>query len=217
MALKIYRQSPSAEMTPEKRFGELLRHPHLVDIIEAGQADGRQFLALEWVAGGTLADVMERAPLSPRAVADLGVQLSEALAHLHSRGLLHRDVKPHNVMFTAEGIAKLSDLGLAVRLDEQVEGDDRGAPGFRSPEHETGQILDGSADVWSLGATLYCALTGERRWQAHDVGDSAELYLQVSSGCAATPALRDILVSMVAPLASDRPTATEARNLSTNS
>ena len=114
VALKLFLRSGAYPLRPEHRFRGLLGHPHLVEIYEVGRHEEQDFLALEWVGGGSLEDVISRSPLPARAVVDLGLQLADALAHLHERGLVHRDVKPMNVLLTRSGTAKLSDLGLSL-------------------------------------------------------------------------------------------------------
>jgi serine/threonine protein kinase len=143
-----------------------LQHPNIVQIYEIGEQEGSPFLALEFVEGGSLADRLDGTPLPPRRVGELVLVLAQAVQHAHARGILHRDLKPANVLLTQDGTPKLTDFGLAKRLDvergETGTGDILGTPCYMPPEQATGQIHDlgPAADVYALGAILYELLTG---------------------------------------------------------
>ncbi len=185
VALKMILAGQFASEAQRQRFrreAELaarVHHPNIVQIYEVGLVDGRPFLALEYVEGGTLADRQERRPLNPRASAQLVEVLARAVHHAHQKGIVHRDLKPSNVLLEesaaapsgtesvavdpAEGpyvVPKITDFGLA-RSSEPVAGLTEsgmvvGTPSYISPEQARGaKELGPAADIYSLGAILY--------------------------------------------------------------
>jgi hypothetical protein len=150
-----------------------LQHPNIVQIHEVGEADGRPFFALEYVAGGSLAERLAGQPLPPRDAARLVAALAEAMHLAHSHNLVHRDLKPANVLLagavdTPVGRCqpKVTDFGLVRQLDadsgQTVEGVVMGTPGYMAPEQAEGRARSAgpAADVYALGAILYECLTG---------------------------------------------------------
>jgi serine/threonine-protein kinase len=148
----------------EARTLALLAHPGIVTVIDRGEADGRPFIVCELVDGR---DLHERISLEGRLpIAEalaIAVQVASALAYAHGRGVIHRDVKPHNVLLTADGHAKLTDFGIA-RVDDAPAltnpGRVLGTGDYVAPEQAQGHALDGRADIYALGALLYHCLTG---------------------------------------------------------
>ena len=146
-----------------------LCHRNLVMALDAGHAGVWHFYAMEFVNGKSLARrVFEEGALSPREAVSLVRQTAEALAHAHDHGIIHRDVKPGNVMVTKQGVAKLCDLGLAkMREFDETEmyesGKTVGSRRYMAPEQVRGERdIDGRADIYALGLTLFYALTAER-------------------------------------------------------
>ncbi|MCA8924977.1 MAG: serine/threonine protein kinase, partial [Planctomycetes bacterium] len=145
-----------------------LQHPNVVPIRDFGEAEGRPYLVMQLVDGKSLDDLVEaRGPLPPSMVAEVGMKLASALAAAHELGILHRDVKPDNVLLRADGEVVLGDFGLAkdVALEQSqltVEGGFLGTPGYVAPEQAMGEAerVGPATDVYGLGATLYYALTG---------------------------------------------------------
>jgi tRNA A-37 threonylcarbamoyl transferase component Bud32 len=142
-----------------------LQHPHIVQIHEVGEHDGLPFLALEYVAGGSLAQQLGGGPLLPRAAAALLELLARAVDFAHEHGVVHRDLKPANVLFAPDGTPKITDFGLAKhqRPDLTATGVVLGTPGYMAPEQAAGkgkQVVGPPADVYALGAILYECLTG---------------------------------------------------------
>ena len=144
-----------------------LEHPHVVRVFDVGQVQGHVWLALELVEGRTLEErVRAEGPLPARIAADLIRRLALGLQHAHEQAVLHRDVKPSNVILDPRGEPRLVDFGLALDLEAHtrlsVEGAALGTPGFWAPELAAGQLtrLGPTTDVYGLGATLYWALTG---------------------------------------------------------
>jgi len=143
-----------------------LRHPNIVHIYEIGEVDGLPFLSLELLEGGTLEDRLAGDPQPGRSAAELMATLARAIEIAHNAGIIHRDLKPSNVLFTGDGIPKITDFGLAKRLESdsrQTEsGQIMGTPCYMSPEQAMGHTRDVGppADIYSLGAILYEMLTG---------------------------------------------------------
>ncbi|MGE0712706.1 MAG: protein kinase [Planctomycetota bacterium] len=151
----------------EARTASRLQHRNVVRIHDVGQEGGNPYLVMELVRGGSLRERLERqGPLAPRDAALLCARLARALAYAHEQAVLHRDLKPHNVLLDAEGEPVLTDFGLA--KDVGADGVTRtgqvmGTPAYMPPEQAGGERerVDRRADVYSLGATLYHALTGQ--------------------------------------------------------
>jgi tetratricopeptide (TPR) repeat protein len=162
----------------EAKALERLAHPNVVKILDAGEERGRPWIAVELVPGGSLEARLERlGPLPPAAAAQAALGVARALAHAHAQGVLHRDVKPGNVLLAANGEVKLGDFGLAgfhadlglSRLTRS--GALAGSPGWWAPEQATGdqERIGPATDVYGLGATLYAALTGRPPIEAASV------------------------------------------------
>ncbi len=142
-----------------------LQHPNIVQIHEVAEYDGMPCLALELVEGGTLADRLDHKPIPPREAAALLRTLAHAMQAAHAAGVVHRDLKPANVLLTADGTLKVTDFGLAKKLDASagptLSGQVMGTPDYMAPEQTGGTKEVGPpADIWALGAILYECLTG---------------------------------------------------------
>jgi eukaryotic-like serine/threonine-protein kinase len=166
----------------EARTLALLAHPGIVTVIDRGETDGRPFIVCELVDGRDLHErISLEGPLPiPEALA-VAVQVASALAYAHERGVIHRDVKPHNVLLTADGHAKLTDFGIA-RVDDAPAltnpGRVLGTGDYVAPEQAQGQPLDGRADIYSLGALLYHCLTGIPPYRGSSFVEIAEQHLR---------------------------------------
>jgi eukaryotic-like serine/threonine-protein kinase len=188
VAVKVLRGGAGASREDVERFlrearsAARLRHPGIVAIHATGQApDGSPFLVEEFVNGSTLATSIKEGPLDPRRAAEIVAGLADALAYAHTHGVVHRDVKPSNIMLDLEGRPHLMDFGLAKRETDEppetVEGQVLGTPAYMSPEQARGESrrVDGRSDVYSLGVVLYELITGERPFR----GNRRMLLLQV--------------------------------------
>src|SRR5215207_6020576 len=158
----------------EGKAAARLSHNNIVQAIDVGSTpDAYHFFVMEYVEGKTLYDIMQPAPVGegraftePEAL-DVMIQIADALHHAHQRGLIHRDVKPKNILLTPQGVAKLTDLGLARATDdkdaaESEAGKAYGTPYYISPEQIRGDVdIDFRADIYSLGATMYHLVTGK--------------------------------------------------------
>jgi len=163
----------------EGRAAARLSHNNIVQAYDVGYSpEGFHFFVMEYVEGKTLYDVMQPPPVgegrafTEAEALDIMIQITDALAHAHDRGLIHRDVKPKNILLTPRGVAKLTDLGLARDLDdkqaaESEAGKAYGTPYYISPEQIRGDVdIDFRADIYSLGATLYHMVTGRPPFEA---------------------------------------------------
>jgi predicted Ser/Thr protein kinase len=149
----------------EARSVAQLSHPNIVTVIDRGEEDGKQFIVFEVIEGENLKELVERGgPLPVRRALELGLQVGGALAFAHGQGLVHRDVKPQNVLLNDEGRAKVTDFGIARVLDAvgQTEtGTVLGTSHYIAPEQARGEQIDAQTDIYSFGVVLYELLTGE--------------------------------------------------------
>jgi tetratricopeptide (TPR) repeat protein len=149
-----------------------LQHPNIVQIFEIGEQNGLPFISLELVSGGSLDKKLAGNPQDPRAAAALVRTLAQAIHAAHQAGVIHRDLKPANVLLARDGAPKITDFGLAKRLDEAVSQTQSGAvmgtPSYMAPEQAAGKTKDvgAPADVYALGAILYEMLTGNPPFKA---------------------------------------------------
>jgi hypothetical protein len=178
VALKLVAPSLALDERFRERFAresELvmsLEHPNVVPIYDAGEVDGRVYLAMRLVDGTDLGSLLgAEGALEPRRAVAICRQVAGALDAAHRRGLVHRDVKPSNVLLDRDEHVYLADFGLTRRFDDEtaVRGEDRsiGTPAYLAPEQLEGVSVDGRADVYSLGCLLYECLTGERVFRGH--------------------------------------------------
>ncbi len=175
VALKMIRAIEHAGPTDRLRFQieteavARLQHPHIAQLYEAGEVRGQPFFSLEFCDGGTLAQEWKRQRPSPREAAGLIETLARAMHYAHLRGVVHRDLKPGNVLLAGtERVAKITDFGLAKRIDAEARdvsqsGAIMGTASYMAPEQAAGKVHDTgpAADVYGLGALLYECLTGQ--------------------------------------------------------
>lgn len=163
----------------EGRAAARLSHNNIVQAIDVGSSPkGYHYFVMEMIEGKTLYDMMAPPPhgdghkFSEAEALEITIQMADALAHSHQRGLIHRDVKPKNILMTPEGVAKLTDMGLARAQDdreaaESEAGKAYGTPYYISPEQIRGDVdIDHRADIYSLGATMYHLVTGRPPFEA---------------------------------------------------
>jgi eukaryotic-like serine/threonine-protein kinase len=178
VAIKLVREELTADPTSrerllrEARAAAGLQHPNTVAVHDVGEQDGQAYIVLELVEGGTLADrVRERGRLPAAEVVAIGGAVLAALQAAHERGLVHRDVKPANVLLPAAGGVKLADFGIAKALDAvtpdlTATGQVLGTPRYLAPEQVAGRPATPASDLYSLGAVLYECLAGEPPFDA---------------------------------------------------
>jgi serine/threonine-protein kinase len=185
-ALKILRRELSGDETFRRRFereGRIaaqLDHPHLVEVVDAGEANGLQYLASRFVDGETLADRLRRdGPLPRSELVRLAAELGTGLDTLHEAGLVHRDVKPSNVMLGADGAA-LTDFGLARGLADSVltaPGRVVGTLDYLAPEVIRGETAGPAADIYALGCLLYECVCGRPPFGSKPFAEAAAAHL----------------------------------------
>src|SRR5436309_9999277 len=183
VALKILPADVAAHQDRMRRFvqeakaASALNHPNIITIHEIDQSDSSHFIATEFIDGQTLRERMQGAPMKLGEVLDVATQIAGALAAAHAAGIVHRDVKPENVMLRRDDIVKVLDFGLAKLTQPSAPAIDTEAatkplvhtePGtvmgtvaYMSPEQVRGLDLDARTDIWSLGVTLYEMLAGQ--------------------------------------------------------
>jgi serine/threonine-protein kinase len=182
----------------ESELAASLDHPNIVPIYAAGEADERLFIAMRYVEGNDLNELLRDGPLSPVRTIELCAQVADALDFAHERGLVHRDVKPSNVLLDARGHVYLADFGLTKRLAEPrpVEPGLFGTIDYIAPEQIRGEEVDGRADVYSLGCLLCECLTGEPPF--HRATDAAALFAHLEEEPPAPPGLEQVIPKALA-------------------
>lgn len=172
VAIKMMLNGSHAGLHEKARFRDeaeavaRLQHPNIVQIYEVGEADGHPYCALEYVEGSTLAKKLDGKPMPSREAAILIETLARAMFLAHGRNIVHRDLKPANILLSADGTPKISDFGLARRMDrdngDTLAGVLVGTPSYMAPCQASGHAHEAgpAADIYSLGAILYDCLTG---------------------------------------------------------
>jgi eukaryotic-like serine/threonine-protein kinase len=171
VAIKLMNREVASDSDQLERFRREARavaqlsHPHVVGVIDAGEDEGRPYIVFEYVEGETLKERIRRLGRLPinEAVA-YAIEITRALGAAHARHIVHRDVKPQNVLIDEEGSAKVTDFGIARTLDEEgltADGRVLGTTDYVSPEQALGQPVTGQSDLYSVGVVLYEMLTGE--------------------------------------------------------
>jgi serine/threonine protein kinase/Tfp pilus assembly protein PilF len=165
-------QSELARFLTEAESVAQLHHPNIVQIYEMGRHDGLPYFTLEYMEGGSLADRVKEHPLPAREAARIVEAMARAMAYAHERGIIHRDLKPDNVLFAADGTPKITDFGLAKKIEGGSgmthTGAIMGTPSYMAPEQADGRTknVGPAADIYSLGAVLYRLITGRPPFQA---------------------------------------------------
>lgn len=158
----------------EARAAATLDHPHICSVFEVGEADGRSFIVMQYIEGTTLEARIKSKPLELKESLTIATQIADALAEAHSHGIIHRDIKPGNIMITSRGQAKVLDFGLARVIPRAVQGEAEtqsllttpgtimGTMPYMSPEQVRGEVLDGRSDIFSFAVMLYEMLSGRK-------------------------------------------------------
>ena len=158
----------------EGRLTALLEHPNILRVYDAGEHEGAYYLAMAYIDGQTLEELMREDEFPESLALDISRQICEALAYAHDRGVVHRDVKPSNIIVDGRGRAILTDFGVARLLDSPtmtLPGMQIGTPFYMSPEQVRGEPVDGRTDIYSLGVVLYQMLSGDLPFPMADVDD----------------------------------------------
>ncbi|HOX05101.1 MAG TPA: protein kinase [Planctomycetota bacterium] len=169
----------------EARAAGKLNHPNVIHVHDVSRAGGRNFFSMEFVDGPSVKKLLKQSGRLPVGKCmEIIVQAAKALEFAHENGIIHRDVKPDNIMLTSEGIVKIADLGIAKSFEEedpaQQPGKRRvlGTPHYMAPEQAMGKALDRRADVYSLGATFYHMLTGTTPFKGTTVAELLKAHVQ---------------------------------------
>jgi serine/threonine protein kinase len=205
VAIKLFRGDVADQLQrheDEMRTLARLNHESLVTVFDAGTDDATHlpYLVMALVEGATLADDLRSGPLEPQRVAEIGAAVAGALAYVHAEGLIHRDVKPANVLIADDGRVFLADFGIARLVDSAhitQAGDVLGTPAFFAPEQVAGEPVGPPADIYALGLVLLECLTGRREYE----GTSLEVAMARLARPPQVPAdlptaWRDLLSSM---------------------
>ncbi len=180
VALKVLPEEYGEDVERVRRFkreaqaASALNHPNILTVHDIGESEGKLYLATEYIEGQTLRQRLMKGRLAVKEALDLGIQIAGALAVAHRAGIVHRDVKPENIMIRPDGLAKVLDFGLARVTEQETEasggattksGIIMGTAGYMSPEQVQGAKLDERSDIFSFGAVLYEMLTARRAFQ----------------------------------------------------
>ncbi|UQS26818.1 serine/threonine protein kinase [Amycolatopsis thermalba] len=199
----------------EARLAARLQHPHAITVFDVADDDGKPVLVMEYLPSHSLAEVLaERGSLPPGEVARIGAHAASALAAAHAAGIVHRDVKPGNILLGEDGTAKITDFGISKAADDGTltgSGHFAGTPAFLSPEAARGEQPGPESDVYSLGATLYTAVEG--RMPYGDTENQMALLYAAAAGRIAPPEqagpLTGVLTRMLQVDPKARPTMAE--------
>lgn len=171
--LRVSTPEESRQLLEEARSVSALRHPGVVPVFEAGEDNGEPHLVFEYVPGMTLAERIEQGPTPPDAAVAIMLPVLDALTHAHNQGLVHRDVKPSNILLSDEQVPRLMDFGIAVRLAARVGSNDprelAGTPAYMAPEYINERVVRPSIDIFAAGLVLYELLTGTRAVVERDI------------------------------------------------
>ncbi|MGQ0734485.1 MAG: protein kinase domain-containing protein [Acidobacteriota bacterium] len=227
-ALKLIAANLTSDPERRQRFlqeatlAASIDHPHIAAVYEIDEANGRTFIAMEYVRGGSLREALRAGPLKPRRAIELAVQIGDALAKVHERGVVHRDLKPENVLVTDDGYAKVIDFGVAKLLDplrqagradaatmagaevRTADGLVLGTMAYMSPEQARGETVDPRSDIFSFGALLQEMLTGSSPFKRGSAAETLSAILtqpaspvQVEAGGAETELQRIVRKCLV--------------------
>lgn len=189
VALKVLRHDRVGDKDMVRRFfreakaAGRLSHPNIVVVYDVGQDHGTVFIAMELVQGDGLEKLIKAGPVDPERALDLCIQAALALDYAHKHGIVHRDVKPSNIIVTPGGRIKITDFGIARIQDtpstEQTQaGSILGTPAYMSPEQVRGERVDGRSDLFSLGTILYEMLCGQKPFKG---GNIVEVFQSIST------------------------------------
>ncbi len=203
----------------EGRIAARLQHPNAIAVHDVVEDHGLPVLVMEYLPSRSLADLLtERGALDPAVVADIGTQVASALAAAHAAGIVHRDIKPGNVLIDDDGVAKIADFGISHATDDVSvtrSGLVAGTPAYLAPETARGSPPTPASDVFSLGATLYAAVEGVPPFGVEDENSLALLH-RVAEGTVPPPRragpLEPVLLGMLRPDPAERLGAAQVRD-----
>jgi serine/threonine-protein kinase len=189
VALKFLPAGLTQDEDSRKRFvreaqaAAALDHPNICAVYEIGEADGHTFIVMSCIGGASLTDRMKRGPLNIDEALDIAIQVGRGLAKAHENGIVHRDIKPGNILITEDGLVKIVDFGLA-KLGSLTKltmvGTTMGTVSYMSPEQARGDDIDHRSDIWALGVVLYEMFTGRTPFRGEV--DAAVIYSIMNEG-----------------------------------
>ncbi|MBN1636269.1 MAG: serine/threonine protein kinase [Deltaproteobacteria bacterium] len=199
IALKVLRQDRVTSedfvmrFLKEARALGWLSHPNIVTVYDVGQDHETIYIAMEYLEGSALNELIKENNLNLKEVMNIGIQVAQALDYAHGRGIVHRDIKPSNIIVTKDGQVKITDFGIAHIEDpaahQQTQaGEILGTPIYMSPEQVMGQSVDGRSDLYSLGVIIYELVTGKRPFAGENL---AAIFRAVTTDRAVEPAELD--------------------------
>lgn len=229
VAVKILKEEYSndssfiAKFKTEATAAAQLSHPNIVNIFDIGYQDNIYYIVMEYIEGKTLKDVIsERAPLPVEEAVNIAVMICDGLHHAHEKGIIHKDIKPHNILVTATGIVKVADFGIAQAIDKKTITFGRNLVGsvhYISPEQARGEPVNRTTDIYSAGCVLYEMLTAKTPFDAESPVTIALKHIHDEPAPPGAlnsdipPALEGIILKAMAKSPKDRfPTAEEFRN-----
>src|SRR6195256_4036817 len=176
----------------EARSASALNHPNIISIYDVGCEGANSYIAMEFVDGKTLRNLLEAGPIPIKKSLQIVAQIADGLSKAHAAGIVHRDVKPENVMVTRDGFVKILDFGLAKLMRPDPEGRETtvaglnstqmgmvlGTVGYMSPEQVRGLTADARSDIFSLGATCYEMISGKRAFRGATAADTMSAILK---------------------------------------
>ncbi|MGI8640307.1 MAG: serine/threonine protein kinase, partial [Pyrinomonadaceae bacterium] len=191
VALKILPPEFAADLDRMDRFvrearsASALNHPNIITIHEIGESEGTHYIATEFIDGKTLNDYAKSNPLNLKSALEIAIQIVSALDEAHSAGIVHRDIKPDNVMIRSNGLAKILDFGIAKLSAPTETGEEAataiqgattpgmiiGTPNYMSPEQARGRGVDHQTDIFSFGVVLYEMLSGSSPFAGETISD----------------------------------------------
>jgi len=199
VALKVLRQDRVVSEDFIQRFLREARaigrlsHSNIVTVYDVGQDHETIYIAMEYLEGKPLNEVIKEGRLGFEDIINIGIQVAEALEYAHKKGIIHRDIKPSNIILTPNGQVKLTDFGIARIEDHSAQqqtmaGEILGTPIYMSPEQATGKTVDGRSDLYSLGVILYELTVGKRPFQGENI---AVIFQAITQNTPTAPAVID--------------------------
>ncbi len=229
VAIKVLKEEYAYDSTFVEKFrteahsAASLSHPNIVNIYDVGRQDNIHFIVMEYVEGHTLKELIaEKAPLSNELAIDIALMICDGIHHAHEKGIIHKDIKPHNILITNSGMVKVADFGIAQAASKKTitfGGNILGSVQYISPEQAKGEPLTRATDIYSVGCVLYEMLTGKVPFDAESpvtialkhIHDEPELPRELNSDI--PPSLEKLIFKAMAKVPSHRfSTAEQMRN-----
>ena len=201
----------------EAQLAASLKHPNIIAIHAIVHENGRPWIVMELIEAPNIAEIIDNGPLPPAQTAAIGIQMLDALATAHEAGIVHRDVKPSNIMLTSEGRAILTDFGIAVAAHNTPltqTGGFIGSPGYMAPERIRGQKAVAASDLWALGATLFMMVEGRHPYADYPgISVMQAILTEPPAPCERAGPLRPVIEGLLHPDPDERLTVQQAKEI----